>query len=66
MVFKARWELSGAHVHVTIFVAKSTNHTYANLGTLTMSPEDWVQFTDMLDAGNCQIVEVLRVGYPHE
>ena len=57
MVFKARWKELGAHVHVTIFVAKSTEHTYENLGTLVMRPNEWWMFRDMLDAGNTQIVE---------
>ncbi len=59
MVFRARWVLAGAHIHVVIFVAKSTNHTYENMGTLVMNSEQWWAFRDMLDAGNTQIVEGL-------
>ena len=66
MVFKARWVLAGAHIHVTMFAAKSTNHTYENMGTLVMNSEQWWAFRDMLDAGNTQIEEGRREGDPHD
>lgn len=66
MVFKAKWTLRGVHIHVTIFVARSTDHTYENMGTLVMSPNQWVHFGVMLDTGNVQIVEGYREGDPHD
>jgi hypothetical protein len=44
VIFKARYERLGGHVTVTIFSATAANHTFANLGSLTMDERDWESF----------------------
>lgn len=43
--FKLRARSAGAHVQVTVFAQTSPfGDTFANTGTLTMSPDDWSVF----------------------
>jgi hypothetical protein len=44
MIFKARYERLGSHIKVTVFSATAANHTFANIGSLTMDERDWESF----------------------
>lgn len=48
MIWKARYELRGAHIHVRLFVAPrpllGNEETFASVGELVMSPNDWHDF----------------------
>jgi hypothetical protein len=45
MDFKARWELIGGHVHLTVFAGEQ-GKTYANIGMLMMRPEEFQAFRE--------------------
>ena len=46
MHIKARYEKMGGHYHVTFFVAQNTKATFANMGALVMTEEDFNSFRD--------------------
>ena len=57
MVFKAIYMVGPAHTNVRLFTAKATNFTYAAIGSLTMTAEDWSAFRQILEGGHVEIVE---------
>lgn len=51
-VFKTRAEKLGGHWHVQFLVAKDYDQTYAGIGTLVMSDEDYASLVNSLDGGH--------------
>lgn len=43
-MFKTRAELLGGHYHVQVFVAPDPDQTFAGIGTLVMSENDYDAF----------------------
>jgi hypothetical protein len=54
-VFRVRWRIKGAHVHVRIFVG-SSNSTLALCGTLMMTKAEFRAFRQATAADTFQIL----------
>lgn len=49
-MFKTRAELLGGHYHVQVFVAPGPDRTFAGIGTLVMSEDDYDGFINRFNA----------------
>ena len=49
-IFRTRYQKLGGHYHVRIFSADSSDHTFANIGTLVMDEDDFQSFLQRFKA----------------
>ena len=55
MIIRIRYRKLGGHIHCRVFTAKAKNMTFAKVGNLIFSEEEWPTVVDMLHSA-CEII----------